>query len=65
MAEKITCSMVNHGLGITWQGVLTPCCQWYPEGNQDLEFRWNQYQGYRSLRYSAATVLLPYCVSAV
>ena len=46
MAEKITCSMVNHGLGITWQGILTPCCQWYPEGNQDLEYRWDQYQGY-------------------
>ena len=38
--------MVNHGLGITWQGILTPCCQWYPEGNQDLEYRWDQYQGY-------------------
>jgi len=55
MAEKITCSMVNHGLGITWQGVLTPCCQWYPEGDQSLEYQWDQYQEYND---NVRTVIL-------
>ena len=47
--------MVNHGLGITWQGVLTPCCQWYPEGDQSLEYQWDQYQEYND---NVRTVIL-------
>jgi organic radical activating enzyme len=45
MAEKIICSMVNHGLGVTWDGLLTPCCQWYP-AQKSHEFFWEDYQGY-------------------
>ena len=50
MSEKIVCSMVNHGLGITWQGVLTPCCQWYPDhGLEHLSYKWTDYQGYNDV----------------
>jgi organic radical activating enzyme len=45
MAEKIVCSMVNHGLGVTWDGLLTPCCSWEPK-KESHKFFWDNYQGY-------------------
>lgn len=42
--------MVNHGLGVTWRGVLTPCCQWYPDHDPlRLTYQWNNYQGYNDV----------------